>query len=184
MDEGSPKVDLFAHSAQIAADARKRVSTMLGRHRGVVSSSDIEKIAGEEAEREARKYIRDRRAGYKNNENNYGSQGLTLYLSSRVKEKLLRAFEGKGYPFMTADSFSRAEKGLWSLILPKGVYASGAGTMHIFGEVTPNDVGQYPIMLDYAEVVRIEGDGGQLWQNSVMRWDGRPKKLKKSKSKQ
>ena len=65
------------------------------------------------------------------------------------------------------------------LRLPRGVYGMGMGGAEFYQEANTDweqsHRAEKPFALGYNDVVRIEGDANELWQNVNYQWDGAPK---------
>ncbi|MBI2268398.1 MAG: hypothetical protein HYU80_03055 [Candidatus Blackburnbacteria bacterium] len=87
--------------------------------------------------------------------------------------------EREGYP-ITETQIEEVRPDLVALKLPRGVYSMGMGGAQFYQEANAdwkqsNRVDK-PFALGYNDVVRIEGNANELWQNVNYNWDGTPKK--------
>lgn len=148
----------------------------LDRHRGVLSSEQIRIIVRREKEIAEERYLESRGAS-RVNENFSRNPGMTLFVTTEGKNRAIVLCRDHDYP-VSADQISSAPNGIWVLKFPKGIYIMSRGGAQFYqeGNMRNLDRSKKPFVLDYDDVLRVEGDSGELWQNRDYDWDGRPKK--------
>lgn len=111
--------------------------------------------------------------------------GLTLFLTgdavARLRERAVERTEEAPYlaGYVTAIEPVDPDGTVHSLRLPMGEYAvpSGMGAIQIHGIVVPERSPSlhHPILLGLEEVVRVEGDSGEVWQSPWLMPNGTPR---------
>lgn len=153
---------------------------------GRLTEDQAKEIMEAEETNAIEEYILSRNNGLRNDNSSLISTGLTIWLSARGKtciDSLERELRPIPEPCHTGsvDDNNRGSD-LYRLSLPLGAYIDRRGKVMIFEEAElGNHVGVSSrvvvsgrglMQLPYDGVVRIEGNGGELWQNFEFKPDG------------
>jgi len=152
----------------IIETTRLRTTELLQRNRDLIAPS----ITAQILNREINDILRKR-----SNDNSSDQPGLTLYTNSNGKAYILRESSANDYP-IEEDQFSRGDGAMWTLRLPEGTFLMGMGGCQFYVEspdFEKTKKGNYPFGMHYEDVIRVEGDSGELWQNNYFNWDGTAK---------
>jgi len=140
-------------------------------------SEVVELITQREAELTRQEYVRRRIEGKANDD--YSQQaGLIAYLTPQGYEKAVEVCEREGYA-IAATLIEKINPNLVAIQLPRGVYSIGGGGAKFYQEASDDwkhsNRAEKPFLLEYDDVVRIEGSADELWQNVDYQWNGTPK---------
>jgi len=179
MERLAPRPELLVgRSTEVAEDAEQRARKLLGRHPTLVATEVVDLIAQRETSLALEEYGKRRLEGQAND--NYSQQpGLTVYLTHQGSERVVEMCKREGYP-ITETQIEEVIPDLVALKLPRGVYGMGMGGAQFYQEASADwersNRADKPFALGYDDVVRIEGNANELWQNVNYNWDGTPKK--------
>lgn len=174
----TPREELLMSGVeQVIESKEKEVRELLARHTGLVSADTINQIVEKEIKATRDDYRRKRLEGKANDQWSYEKPGITVVVSTKVKDALLEICEKAAYPRQEAEEVA---EGIWYLKFPKGLYSAGGGGMQFYLEPgrekgQPMYKAKYPLATPYNDVIRVEGEGNYLWQNTNYNWDGTPK---------
>lgn len=178
-EQSTPKTNLLVgRLTEVVQYAEQKVRELLGRHPDLVAPVVVDLIAQKEATLASQEYFKRRVDGYENDD--YSQQpGLTAYLTPQGRDEAIKMCEHQGYSIAGAQ-IEEITPNLIALRFPNGIYNTSGGGANFFleasggwGECT--NTPDKPFFLDYNDVVRIEGDSNELWQNIDYNWDGTPK---------
>lgn len=175
MERLTPRPELLAgRSTEVAKGAEQRVRELLGRHPSLVASEVVDLIAQRETTLALQEYGNRRLDGHAND--NYSQQpGLTAYLTRQGCERVVEMCEREGYAIPDTQ-IEEVTPDLVALRLPRGVYGMGMGGAQFYQEASADwkqsNKADKPFALGYNDVVRIEGEANELWQNVNYQWDG------------
>lgn len=178
MERFKPRPEfLVGRSAKVSSVAEKKVRKLLSGHSDLVSPETVDLIVQREVALALQDYGEKRLRGYANDD--YSQQpGLTAYLTPQGRERVVEMCEREGYPIVDAQ-IEEVTTDLIVLRLPRGIYHMGGGGAQFYQEVNTDwkqlNEANKPFTLGYDDVVRIEGDANELWQNAYYQWDGTPK---------
>lgn len=178
MERSTPKPELLVgRSTEVAKDAAQEARGFLGRHSSLVAPEVVDLIAHREGASALQEYGKRRLDGHAN-DNFSQKPGLTAYLKPQGREKVAAMCEREGYPIADTQ-IEEITPHLIAIRLPRGVYGMSMGGAQFYQEADTDweqsGRAEKPFALDYNDVVRIEGDSNELWQNVNYRWDGIPK---------
>lgn len=178
MERLAPKPELLVgRSTEVAKGAEQRARELLGRHPSLVAGEVVDLIAQREASLALQEYGKRRLDGHAND--NFSHQpGLTAYLTPQGRKRVVAMCEREGYAVPNTQ-IEEVTPDLVALRLPRGVYGMGMGGAQFYQEASSDweqsNRAEKPFALGYDDVVRIEGDANELWQNVNYQWDGTPK---------
>ena len=180
MNELQPRPELLVgRSAEVAEVAGQRARELLTRHLGLVAPEVVELIAQREAGLAGQEYVRRRNEG-KANDDYSQRPGLIAYLTPQGCQKVVETCKKAGYAIVPTQ-FERVNRNLVALQLPRGVYSIGGGGAKFYQEASDDwefsNRAEKPFLLEYDDVIRIEGSADELWQNDTYQWDGTPKAI-------
>jgi len=182
MERLAPRsVLLVGKSTEVAKYAEQKARELLGRHPGLVITKVANLIAQREATLALQEYGKKRLDGYANDD--YSQQpGLTAYLTPQSLKRVVKMCEQDGNR-ITNIQIEEVTINLIALRLPRGAYVMGGGGAQFYQEANTDweqsHTADKPFLLDYNDVVRVEGDANELWQNINYQWDGTPKTIDK-----
>lgn len=175
-----PRPELLAgRSVEVAQEAQEAARDLLNRHPGLVDPTIIELIALREGALALANYARNRREGHENDKSSR-KPGITIYVTPETRRKVIERCEHGGYPVPSA-LMEEVTPTMWALRFQTGIYMAVGGGVQFHQETAPNfqygsyHMGTKPFALDYEEVIRVEGDDNELWQNLDYNWDGTPR---------
>lgn len=178
MERLTPKPELLVgRSTEVAQDAEQRAREFLDRHPDLMAPEIADLIVQREAHLALQEYGKKRLEGHAN-DNRSKQPGLTAYLTLQGYERVVEICECEGYPIADTQ-IKKITTDLVALRLPRGVYSTGMGGIQFYQEAN-TDQSQFrgankPFGLGYNDVVRVEGDANELWQNVNYQWDGTPR---------
>ena len=178
MERFEPKPELLVgKSTEVAKGAEQRARELLGRHPSLVAKEVVDLIAQRESALALQEYGERRISGHAN-DNSSQQPGLTAYLTRQGRERVVEMCEREGYPIADTQ-IEEVTPDLVALRLPRGVYNMGMGGAQFYQEARADWEQSYkadrPFTLAYNDVVRIEGNANELWQNVNYQWDETPK---------
>lgn len=178
MERLAPKPELLAGSSvEIARQVENRVRELLGRHADLVGPVLVDLIAQRESQSALQEYGKRRLEGHAND--NWSHQpGITVYVTPEAKELMVKVFKREAYP-VTEDQIEPVNPNMWAFRFPRGVYSMGMGGCQLYLEAAKDwyksNKAEKPFVLGYDDILRVEGDSNELWQNWNYQWDGNPR---------
>ncbi len=175
-----PRLELLAgRSVRVAQEAEKTARDFLDRHTGLLSPAVSELIVRREASLALEGYTRRRAEGH---ENDISSRkpGITIFVTSAGKEYVVQGCERAGYP-VRPEQIREVTPTVRALRFQTGIYFKGPAAVQFHQEAAPifqNDqhgtchAGNKPFAVGDGDLIRVEGDANELWQNSDYTWDG------------
>lgn len=167
---------LFGKSVEVARRAEEEIRSILSKHKDLIPNKTVDLIAQRQAAAALIEY-RERRIRGLANDDSSQEPGLTAYLTSQGRDRIVALCLSKGYP-IPEKHFQEITQEVVALRLPKGIYEMGGGgcLFHQEADAVNDDNARKPFSAGYHEIVRIEGDANELWQNVNYTWKGTPRK--------
>lgn len=175
-----PKPDLLLGRVGEVGDNREtEIQELLSRHSDLITDNIANQIAMREAKRAREEYLKSRLEGHAN-DNISKAPGITIYVTDEAKAVLTSKFEQALYP-VPKQAWKPIANGVWEISFAKGIYQMGFGGCQFYQEADDDYFkggsgnARLPFVARYDDVIRVEGDSGELWQNVNYSWDGTPK---------
>jgi hypothetical protein len=163
---------LTGWSPEVALQAELQARELLSRHPGLIAPEVVEMVAQREMGFAVQRYGESRFAG-RANDNGSKKPGLTAYVTPEARDYVVEVFKREGYGVPQIEEVTPE---LIAVRLPKGVYGMGLGGAQFFVDESDDNgdkrKAEKPFVLRYKDVVRVEGDADELWQNHDYNWDG------------
>src|SRR3989344_2161281 len=167
----------FGKSQEVAIRAEQSAREFLGKHADLIGQTVIDIVAQRESALALDKYGQRRLEGHAN-DNWSRKPGITVYVTPDAKEAVVRVFERENYP-VTQEQIEAVNPNTWAFRFPRGVYGMGMGGCQLYLEASEDweksNKAEKPFVLGYNDIVRVEGDANELWQDVNYQWDGTPK---------
>lgn len=184
--DGTPKAKesepLLSNSIEVAQTAEKMAREIASTQ--ALAPSETELLVQKTVSSLLQKFGEKCLKGKPNNERSR-EIGLTAYLTPEGSKFVIDACKLFGYAIPTAQ-LKEITPELVALQLPKGVYLIALGGAQFYQEADSDwnrsqrlltIKGQKGFSLSLNNVVRIEGNANELWQNDNYQWDGTPKQI-------
>ncbi len=175
METLGPRPELLLQaSLGVAKQAEDSTRQLLGRHSDLLTPVAIDLIAEREYKSALEQHARKRYEGRANDNYSY-HPGLMLYVTPTTKDLLFTVFKKAEYP-VTEDQVIPVTSTMQAIRFPRAIYGMGLGGCQIYLEAAEDweksNLAEKPFALGYRDVIRIEGDANELWQNWDYKWDG------------
>lgn len=165
-------------SGRIEASVREKLS-FLGDHSDLVDKSTFEEILSRELVKAQQEY-KQLRLEERANDQISRKPGITVYLRYPGLIAAVHKCEKFGYPIPEEQIQQEITPYASKIVFPSGIYSMGMGGGQFYQEADPDFIERTgaqskPFTMYYADVIRVEGADGELWQNVNFKWDGSPK---------